>query len=265
MAADFILPSEFVTLAHRLADAASAVIKPAFRNADIIVETKFDHSPVTAIDRAAEEKMRAILLQARPDDSIMGEEFGGSDIGAEYHWILDPIDGTKAFTLGRTNFGCLIGLHHIEHGFVLGVADQAITGDRWVGIKNQGATRNNKILKSGSLTTITNARVSITNPLRHTEKMHRLHEHLLGKVQFMHYGGDFLNYTGIADGAVHLNFETEQKIYDVAALIPIITEAGGVMTEMDGTALTRAPKTQTILAACTPQLHAELLKLYKSF
>jgi inositol-phosphate phosphatase/L-galactose 1-phosphate phosphatase/histidinol-phosphatase len=265
MSANFILPPEFVTLAHRLADAASLIIKPAFRNKSIVVETKFDHSPVTAIDRAAEEKMRAILSQARSGDSIMGEEFGGTDIGAEFHWILDPIDGTKAFTLGRTNFGCLIGLHHIEHGFVLGIADQPITGDRWVGVKGQGATRNGQRLQAGLLTTVENTRVSITNPLRHTEKMHKLHDAIQGKVQFMHYGGDFLNYTGIADGAVHLNFETEQKIYDVAALIPIITEAGGVMTEMDGTMLMRTPKTQTILAACTPQLHAELLKLYKSF
>ena len=265
MSTNFILPPEFLTLAHRLADATHGIIRSAFRDVNLAVESKQDHSPVTAADRDAEMAIRDILGKERSGDGVLGEEYGHTQKESEWQWVVDPIDGTKAFTLGRLNFGCLIGLHHEQHGFVLGIADQAIVNDRWVGIKNGGATRNGQVIHAAKQTTITGSHIAITNPTRLPHAMHKMHDAIYDAVKIMNYGGNFLNYTGIADGLVHATFEAAQGIYDVAALVPLITEVGGVVTEIDGSMLTLNSKADRTLAACTPQLHAELLTLYKSF
>ena len=124
-----------IALAHALADAAGAVIRPYFR-AGFAVETKDDASPVTAADRAAEAAIRAQLAEHRPDDGVIGEEYGDDRGDAARVWVLDPIDGTRGFVAGRPLFGTLIAL--MEAGEpVLGVIDQCIIGDRWVGARGR--------------------------------------------------------------------------------------------------------------------------------
>lgn len=260
----FFLPSEFLAIAHQLADAARPIIQQAFRRCDLSVESKEDRTPVTPADKQVEEKMRQMLGVLRPADGIFGEEFGRDDKESEYHWVLDPIDGTKAFAVGGLDFGTLIGLHHATHGFVLGIMDHAITGDRWIGIKGQGATRNNQKLAASRHSTLQGMRASFTNPVRMPSSLRAVHDHIAAQAQFMHYGGNCLNYGAIADGLVHATFESAQNVHDVAALIPIITEAGGVITYMDGTEITLCGTEDKIIAACTPELHRQLCTLYKT-
>lgn len=127
-----MLPSDdLVALAHRLADRAGEVVRPFFRRG-ITAEDKADGSQVTLADRAVEEALRALLAEAVPDHGVIGEELGTSGAGAELVWILDPIDGTRAFVTGKPLFTTLIALAHRGRP-VLGVIDQPITGDRWVG------------------------------------------------------------------------------------------------------------------------------------
>ena len=126
-------PPEFVALAGQLADASGSVIRRHFRT-PISVEEKDDDSPVTVADRDAETAMRAIIQEAFPDHGIVGEEHDDVNPGADYLWVLDPIDGTKAFIAGKPTFGTLIGL--VRGGTpILGVIDQPVYGERWIGAR----------------------------------------------------------------------------------------------------------------------------------
>ena len=130
----------FVDLAGRLADAAAPIHRRYFR-ATTVVESKADGSPVTAADREAEAAMRAILEAEVPDHGIWGEEQGAERIDAEYVWVLDPLDGTQSFVTGKPTFGTLVGL--TRHGIpVLGVMDQPIQNERWIGVEGQATTFN---------------------------------------------------------------------------------------------------------------------------
>jgi histidinol phosphatase-like enzyme (inositol monophosphatase family) len=131
-----MVPPELVEVALALADAAGAAIRPHFRSG-LLADDKSDDSPVTVADRAAEQAMRVILAERCPDHGVIGEEFGTADRGASrYRWVLDPIDGTRAFITGRTTFGVLVAL--TENGVpVIGIIDQPITGERWIGVAGE--------------------------------------------------------------------------------------------------------------------------------
>jgi inositol-phosphate phosphatase/L-galactose 1-phosphate phosphatase/histidinol-phosphatase len=135
-------PPEFVALAERMADAAGAVARRYFRT-PIAVDTKPDHSPVTIADRESEAAMRTLIAQDAPGHGIYGEEMGKADIDAEWVWVLDPIDGTKAFITGKPSFGTLIALLH-RGTPVLGIIDQPIIGERWLGVAGRPSTLNGK-------------------------------------------------------------------------------------------------------------------------
>lgn len=262
----FVVPSELIALAHKLADAAGEVIRPYYRADDLHIEVKDDISPlVTLADRNAEKSIRELIHTHRPQDGIWGEEFGQEKIDAEYVWILDPVDGTTPFTLGRPTFGTLIGLYHKTEGFVYGIADQPITRDRWAGGIGVGVTRNGKNVKASRNNVLEKLRVTVTNPLRFTPVFQKLHDKVVKpKALFMHYGGDFLNFVGVCDGNVDVSFDSCQAIYDIAAIIPMITEAGGIVTFADGSPIALFDGKRDILAACTSELHKALLKAYSA-
>ena len=137
-----------IALAHRLADAAREAIRPHFRT-PIAAERKADATPVTIADRAAEEAMRRILTAEVPQDGVHGEEFGVTEGRSGRQWVLDPIDGTKSFLAGRATFGTLIAL--LVDGFpVLGVIDQPIIGERWLGAAGMPSTLNGQPLRTSA-------------------------------------------------------------------------------------------------------------------
>lgn len=228
-----------VKLANRLADAAGEAIRPLFRG-DWQAESKEDHSVVTVADRAAEEAMRAIVEAERPDYGIIGEEFGTLREGASRQWVFDPIDGTQSFVAGRPIFGTLIAL--LQDGWpVLGVIDQPILGERWVGVIGEGTTFNGKPIRSRACRALEGASVATTSPHAFAEHEVNAYLRVVAKAYpqraFPVYGGDCYNYGLLASGHLDLVIESGLKLHDYAALVPVVEGAGGMMADWQGNPL----------------------------
>lgn len=257
----FTCPQECIDLAHRLADAARPIALKYFRSASLPVEHKTDNTPVTLADREIEAEMRRIIANARPGDGIFGEEEGHSNIDAEWTWVLDPIDGTKAFSTGRPNFGTLIALHHKQHGIVLGLSDQAVTNDRWFSTQNGAMQWNGKTVHSRGTKTLTDAIFACTDPLRLPAPAFDLITAIRRDVRMTVYGGDCLNYSLIASGFLDITVEARQQLYDIAPFVPMIKNAGGKITQINGQPI-GFNNDDLILAASSPELHALVLDMY---
>jgi histidinol phosphatase-like enzyme (inositol monophosphatase family) len=222
-----------ITLACRLADAAGAAIRPLYRAA-FGHEAKADASPVTEADRIAEAAMRQILESERPADGIIGEEYGRSREGASRQWVLDPIDGTISFMAGRPIFGTLIAL--MEGGFpVLGIIDQPVTRERWVGATGVATTLNGRAVRTRSCRALSDAVLASTGPQYFDEHSAEHFMALAAKTSRRTvWGGDCYNYGLLAAGHLDLVVEAGLKLHDLAALVPIVEGAGGTMCDWDG-------------------------------
>ncbi len=222
-----------IALAHRLADAAGAAIRPHFRAAAF--ERKGDATPVTVADRAAETAMRAILAVERPADGVIGEEFGTTEGTSGRSWVLDPIDGTTGFVAGRPLFGTLIAL--VVDGFpVLGIIDQPILHERWLGVVGRATLFNGQPVRTRACTALVEAALATTGP--HYFSAHD-GEHfmaLAGETDHkrMVMGGDCYNYAMLASGHLDVVCESNLKLHDWAALVPVVEGAGGVMADWHG-------------------------------
>ncbi len=227
-----------IALAHRLADAAGAAIRPHFRSgAD--PERKSDATPVTLADRAAETVMRRILKAEVPQDTVIGEEFGTTTGGAGARssraWVLDPIDGTVGFLAGRAMFGTLIALL-VDGWPVLGVIDQPITCERWVGASGRPTLFNGQPARTRACRQLADAAIATTGP-------HYFDDHDGGHFMTlaartdhkrMVMGGDCYNYAMLASGHLDIVCEAGLKLHDWAALVPIVEGAGGMMCDWTG-------------------------------
>lgn len=223
-----------IALAHRLADAARAAILPHYRSG-LTSERKADASPVTLADRAAEEAMRRILKAECPRDAIHGEEFGAETGSSGRTWVLDPIDGTTSFLIGRPIFGTLIALV-VEGWPVLGVIDQAVLGERWVGATGQPTLLNGQPVRTRPCRELGEATLATTGP--HYFNDHD-GEHFMGLAaktdhRRMVMGGDCYNYALLASGHVDIVCEANLKLHDYAALVPVVEGAGGTMCDWNG-------------------------------
>lgn len=228
--------SDDLQLIQRLADAAGAVIRPFFR-AGIVIETKADASPVTAADRGAEAAIRAILRVERPGDGIVGEEFPDESGSSSRTWVIDPIDGTQAFVNGRPLFGTLIAL--LEGDIpVLGVIDQCIAGDRWLGGAG-GTTLNGSPVATRRCASLATARAATTSPYLFRDADSGAFQRLRPQLGDVMYGGDNHNYGLLAAGCLDIVVEAGLKLHDWAALVPVVAGAGGVMTDWLGEPLRR--------------------------
>jgi inositol-phosphate phosphatase / L-galactose 1-phosphate phosphatase / histidinol-phosphatase len=222
-----------IALAARLADAAGAAIRPFFR-ADFAHEAKGDASPVTEADRAAEAAMRAILDAERPDDAIIGEEYGTKDGTSGRTWVLDPIDGTVSFMAGRAIFGTLIAL--LQDGFpVMGVIDQCINGERWVGASGRETTLNGMPVRTRPCRELSDAVLASSAPQYFDDHSASHFMTLAARTSKRTvWGGDCYNYGLLAAGHLDLVVETGLKLHDFAALVPIVEGAGGLMCDWNG-------------------------------
>ncbi|MFM5923616.1 MAG: histidinol-phosphatase [Novosphingobium sp.] len=223
-----------IALAHRLADAARAAILPLFRTG-IDSERKDDRSPVTEADRAAEAAMRALIKAKFPDDAVHGEEFGAAPGTSGRTWVLDPIDGTTAFMAGRPIFGTLIALV-VEGWPVLGVIDQAVLKERWLGVTGQPTTFNGSPVRTRACRELSDAAIATTGP-------HYFDDHdgahfmaLAARTDHkrMVMGGDCYNYAMLASGHLDIVCEANLKLHDWAALVPVVEGAGGTMCDWNG-------------------------------
>lgn len=235
-----------IALAHVLADAAGAAIRPWFRR-PFLVETKEDFSPVTIADREAEAAIRALLAEHRPHDGVIGEEYGEDRPDASRVWVLDPIDGTRAFVAGRPLFGTLIAL--MEDGVpVLGVIDQCIIGDRWIGGADHPTTLNGQRAHVRSCAGLSAARLGTTGPFLFDAADIPRVDALRAEVGDSLFGGDCHNYGLVASGHLDLVVESWLKIHDWAALVPVVNGAGGVMTDWAGAPLRKGSDGRVVAA-----------------
>jgi histidinol phosphatase-like enzyme (inositol monophosphatase family) len=235
-----------LALAQRLADAAGAAIRPFFRK-PFAMEAKADHSPVTEADRAAEAAMRTILTRERPHDGVIGEEYGQDRPDAERVWVLDPIDGTRSFVAGRPIFGTLVAL--IERAQpVLGVIDQPITRERWIGATGRTTTLNGAAVTTRPCATLADAHLATTGPSYFTVESWPAFERVRSGARDTLWGGDCYNYGLLAAGHLDLVIEDGLKLYDFAALVPIVEGAGGRMRDWRGQPLDMRSEGQVIAA-----------------
>lgn len=230
-------PGAFRAFANSLADAAGAVIRQHFRTpVDIIA--KADESPVTVADRGAEAAMRALIEQTYPDHGIYGEEYGIRNPDARFTWVLDPIDGTRAFITGMPLFGTLIAL--ADQGVpVLGVLDQPISRERWIGIAGAGTTLNGASVHVRDCPGLDRAALYMTSPDQLQDPGEKAaYYRLYDSVRERRWGGDCYSTGLLASGFIDLHVETGLQPYDYMALSPIITGAGGIATTWDDRPLT---------------------------
>lgn len=257
------VPEHWIALAHRLAELARPVARRYFRSG-LGIESKPDDSPVTAADREIEAVMRAEIAYALPDHGILGEEHGAERLDAEAVWVLDPIDGTRAFITGLPVFGTLIACC-VGGRPVLGLIDQPIQQERWVGVAGRPT------VYSGYGVHEVPVRVSDTKSLERAyayTTAPELYEgdpaaagafaRLRSACAMTRYGSDCYAFGLLASGQIDLAYEYGLQAYDYCALVPVVEGAGGIMTDWAGLPL-GLHSDGTALAAATPALHATAL------
>jgi histidinol phosphatase-like enzyme (inositol monophosphatase family) len=254
----------FIAFAHELADLSGAAILPYFRRA-IPVENKaggggFD--PVTAADRSAERAISRSLAKHWPEHGLEGEEYGSRQGSGRLRWVVDPIDGTRAFILGLPVWGTLIGLMDGDVP-ILGMMDQPYTRERfWSGGRAsyfRGPDGKQRRLKTRACGRLGDAMLSTTHPDMFADGVEqRSFAALKARVRAARYGGDCYAYCMLAAGHIDVIVEPGLKVYDVVALIPIIERAGGRITTWDGRSAAGGGR---IVATGDPRLHEEVLKL----
>ncbi len=240
-----ITPAD-ILLANRLANAAGQAIRPFFRS-NFAHETKGDASPVTEADRAAEAAIRAILDTECPHDAITGEEYGEKPGTSGRSWIIDPIDGTVSFMAGRPIFGTLIAL--LKDGWpVMGVIDQCIGGERWLGAAGRDTTLNGQPVRTRSCRSLAVAVRASTGPQYFDDHNAEHFMALTAKTAHkrMVWGGDCYNYGLLAAGHIDLVVESGLKLHDFAALVPVVEGAGGMMCDWNGEPLHAASEGDVI-------------------
>ena len=211
------------------------------------------YSPVTKADRGAEQAIRALINETFPEHGIKGEEFGDENLNAEYVWVLDPIDGTKAFITGFTAWGTLIAL--LKDGqAIIGAMNQPFVGERFIGVPGQ-ATLNGETLRTRACAKLEQARLGITETeMMKTDAQRRAFEKVSSRVEYLRLGGDCYNYALLAAGHIDLVIEGDLMPWDIQALIPIVEGAGGVISLWDGAPVRSGG---WVVAAGDAALHAE--------
>jgi myo-inositol-1(or 4)-monophosphatase len=255
---------DFGAFIDELATVAGDAIRPFFRTA-LGVEDKsrggaFD--PVTAADRAAELAMRTLIRQKFPAHGIIGEEFGQERPDAPFVWLLDPIDGTKSFISGMPAWGTLIALSR-EGLPIFGMMHQPFIGERFTGDRlaaNYRGPAGDRILMVRRCGTLAQAVLYTTSPRLMNEADRAVFARVEEVVRLSRYGGDCYSYCMLAAGHIDLVVETELKPHDVAALIPIIVGAGGIITDWAGGPAEAGGR---IVAAGDRRVHAAALEMLK--
>ena len=237
-----------------LAAASGDFIRPFFASPDLVVETKSDDTPVTLADRGAEELMRRMIRQRFPTHGILGEELGPENTGAEFVWVLDPIDGTRAFAAATPLFGTLIALMH--HGQpVLGVIHQPVLRQLVIGDGDRTTLngRTVRVRATPGLAEATLLSSSALSPARHQNG--EAFAALTHRVKLFRTWGDCFGYLLVATGWADIMCDPVMNPWDIAALIPVIRGAGGIITDWQG----RDPVDATSIVASIPGLHPQVI------
>jgi histidinol phosphatase-like enzyme (inositol monophosphatase family) len=253
-------PVDLSAFIERLAQLSGEAILPFFRTQLSILDKGDSHfDPVTEADRAAETVIRHHIREAFPSHGILGEEFPAEQPDADYLWVIDPIDGTRAFICGLPVWGTLIGLMRSGDP-VMGVMNQPYTGEMFFGDCGQAllkSPRGTRQLKASRCRNLADAHLMTTDPRLFKPDERVGYDRVESSVRLTRYGADCYAYAMLASGQVDLVVESGLKPYDIVALIPIIEGAGGTITTWDGRS---AKEGGQILAAATPELHHAALE-----
>jgi histidinol-phosphatase len=233
---------EDLALAHRLADAADAITISRYQAIDLSVSTKPDNTPVTDADKSAEDMIRSLLHAHRPEDGIVGEEFGTEGTDKERYWVIDPIDGTKNFLRGVPTWATLIGL--IDRSpdgsekVIVGVVSSPALFRRWYAFEGGGAfvIVNNEVpkrIRVSEISKIDDASISYSDFAGWDDRLARFHT-LLESAWRTRGLGDFWSHMLVAEGALEIAIEPKLALWDMAALDIIVREAGGRFSNLDG-------------------------------
>ncbi|WP_271898267.1 histidinol-phosphatase [Candidatus Phyllobacterium onerii] len=245
----------------QIAGVAAEQTLPRFRTISLIdnkYQAGFD--PVTEADREAEKAIRKLINASFPDHGILGEEFGGENLDHSHVWVIDPIDGTRAFISGIPVWGTLAGLT-IDGDAVAGLMAQPFTNELFMcdgdasWYEGPGGIRR---LETRKTTELSEATLFTTTPAMFKDEKRAAYDRVEQSVRLARYGTDCYAYAMLAAGFVDLVVETGLHPYDIVALVPIIEKAGGVISTWDGGP---AEKAGNIVAAATPELHARTLEL----
>jgi myo-inositol-1(or 4)-monophosphatase len=258
-------PVDFEAFVDELANVSGTTILPFFRSSLVAEDksggTNFD--PVTEADRGAEAVIRQKIRATFPSHGVMGEEYGSERLDAEFVWVLDPIDGTKSFISGMTNWGTLIGL--LRNGQpCYGMMHQPFTRERFSGDGGSAKYRGpggERAMRTRSCASLSEAVLYTTTPRLMAEPERNRFAVIEEQVKLSRYGGDCYAYAMLAMGLVDLVIEASLQPYDIVALIPIVEGAGGVITTWDGGPAQAGGR---IVAAGDPRVHAAALSLLQA-
>ncbi|OUI79395.1 histidinol phosphate phosphatase [Commensalibacter intestini] len=252
----------YLQIAQEAVQAAGKVVRPYFRQPLLHADVKSDESPVTQADRESEQVIRSILQKETPDFGIIGEEYGVNNTSSKFQWVVDPIDGTRAFITGRPMFGILIALLY-EGKPVLGIIDQPITNERWIGVQGKPSQFISQLggkIGTRSCSELRFAEASCTAPEILESSPNHHWKRVYHNVKRVSWGGDCYAYGLLALGQLDLIMECGNKIWDWAALVPIIEGAGGCITDWQGNDLNLHSK-ETVLALGDPKLKQYVVDL----
>lgn len=254
---------EFIDFANYLADISAQIAQQYFRSQNTGEITKEDDSPVTKADRGIEELIRKEIKKKYPHHGVIGEEFENTNIDADYVWILDPIDGTSSFIIGRPLFGTLISLTYKGES-ILGIVNQPITNERWVGVKNQGSFFQGKPVKTRQCHSISESVMCASSSFYFKNEDEYMFQELCKLTKYQKiggviYGGDCYSYASLASGFIDIVLDPGLQVYDYAALLPIIEEAGGIITDFQGNDLNLQSNVK-LVASANKKLHEEVIK-----
>lgn len=260
------LSDQLIATAHGLADAARPITLTHFRSPDLHADDKdimevFD--PVTAADRTAERAMRAVLADLRPDDAILGEEYGTKPGTSGLTWVLDPIDGTRGYICGTPTWGVLIAVQD-DSGPLFGLIDQPYIGERFEGGFDRATLtgpHGTAPLRTRMARNIADSMVLSTFPEIGTKAEHAAFRRVADQAKLVRYGMDCYGYGLLATGQVDLVIEAGLQPYDICAPIAVVQAAGGIVTDWQG-----GPAHQggQVIAAANPQIHAQALDLIQA-
>jgi myo-inositol-1(or 4)-monophosphatase len=238
-----------------LAQKSGDFIRPYFASHDLAIDLKADDTPVTIADRGAEELLRQRIHRRYPAHGIIGEEYGSENEDAEFVWVLDPVDGTKAFTTAVPLFGTLIALLHNGEP-VLGCINQPVLGQMLIG-DNDETTLNGRPVRVRSTSRLEDATLLVTDILdvaKHQDAA--AFDALAKQCRLVRTWGDCYGYFLLATGWADIACDPVMNPWDIAALIPVVRGAGGVISDWQGNAPLNAAST----LAATPQLHAQVIR-----
>ncbi|MFN3699895.1 MAG: inositol monophosphatase family protein [Alphaproteobacteria bacterium] len=252
---------EFLELATELAEEAGKIARNYYRQPFEVI-SKGDESPVTIADRTIEQRLREILEHKRPQDGIIGEEYGTKPSQSGLNWVIDPIDGTKSFVIGRPTFGTLIALWEGEDAALLGLIDQPISQERWIGAKNFQTQYNGQPCKTRPCKELALACCASTTPAMF-EAVKPVYWDIEKQTKMMAWGGDCYMYGLIASGHMDLAVEAALSPYDFAALVPVIESAGGFICDWQGAPLTLTSN-GCVIAGGDPAIKETVLEIIQT-